>query len=121
MPEKIYCGLDKDRYSGMTPIGNIIKDAWLFDILPQTETCENWTHSQLKIISEKVKIEWDKYGCLVSNFPDDLEQRHAEINGKAVKNVRELGWDPTPPEDEVQKNRPGSAITIDNVIPGCVH
>jgi len=101
MPEKIYCGLDNDRYGGMTPIGNIIKDAWLFGILPETENCENWTHGQLQAISEKVRVEWDKYGCLVSNLPEDLRKRHAAINDKAVRKARELGWDPTPPGDEV--------------------
>lgn len=93
--------MDSDRYGGMTPIGNIIKDAWLFGILPETETCENWTHGQLQAISEKVRDEWDKYGCLVSNLPEDLRKRHADINGKAVRKARELGWDPTPPRDEV--------------------
>ena len=85
----------------MTPIGNIIKDAWLFGILPWTETCENWTHGQLQAVCEKVRVEWDKYGCLVSNLPEDLSKRHADINGKAIKKAREPGWDPTPPRDEV--------------------
>ncbi|UCB54455.1 MAG: hypothetical protein JSW45_10975 [Thiotrichales bacterium] len=98
MPEKIYCGLDKDQFGGMTPPGNIIKDAWLFGILPETE---NWTHGQLQVVNEKVKIESGKYGCLVSNLPDDLKQRHAEINTKAVKKAKVLGWGPTPPDDEV--------------------
>ena len=92
MPEKFYCGLDKDQLGGMNPLGNTIKDAWLFGIPPETETCENWTHGQLQVVNERVKIEWDRYGCLVSNLPDDLKQRHAEINGKAVKKARELGW-----------------------------
>lgn len=99
MPGKNYCGLDKDRYGGMTPVGNIIKDAWLFGVLPETETCENWTLGQLQAVSEQVRTEWDKYGCLVSNLPDELRKRHAEINDRAVRKARELGWDPTPPED----------------------
>ena len=101
LASKLYVGIDNDHYGGMTPIGNIIKDAWLFGVLPETQTCENWTHGQLQVVHEKVKIEWDKYGCLVSNLPDDLQKQHAEINDRAVKKARELGWDPTPPADEV--------------------
>ncbi len=94
MASKIYVGIDNDRYGGMTPIGNLIRDAWVFGILPETETCENWKHDRLQVVHEQVKAEWDKYGCLVSNLPDDLKQRHAEINEKAVKKARELGWVP---------------------------
>jgi hypothetical protein len=96
-----YAGIDNDHYGGMTPIGKIVKDAWLFGVIPATETCENWTHSQLQAINEQVQLEWDKYGCMVSSLPDDLKKRHAEINDKAIKKARELGWDPTPREDEV--------------------
>jgi hypothetical protein len=90
----LYCGIDKDHYGGMTPIGTIIRDAWVFGILPETETCENWSHDRLQVIHDKTKLEWDKYGCLVSNLPEELKQRHAEIYNRAVKQARELGWSP---------------------------
>lgn len=94
MGEKLYCGIDKDHYGGMTPIGTIIRDAWVFGILPESETCENWSHDRLQVIHDKTKLEWDKYGCLVSNLPEELRQRHAEIYNRAVKQARELGWSP---------------------------
>jgi hypothetical protein len=100
MATRFYVGIDKDQYGGMTPIGNLIRDAWLFGILPESETCENWTHERLQAIYEEVKTEWDKYGCLVSNLPEELKSRHAVINDKAIKKARELGWDPAPPDDE---------------------
>ncbi|MEZ5449557.1 MAG: hypothetical protein R3E89_11405 [Thiolinea sp.] len=31
-----------DLNGGMTTIGKMIRDAWLFDLIPETETCENW-------------------------------------------------------------------------------
>ena len=94
MSDKFYCGIDKDEYGGMTPIGNVIRDAWVFGILPEGEKCENWTHARLLIVHEQLKQEWDKYGCLVSNLPDDLKQRHARIYREAVDNARKLGWAP---------------------------
>jgi len=94
MTEKLYRGLDKDHYGGMTPIGTIIKDAWVFGILPEGENCENWSHQRLQMIYEQTKSEWDKYGCLVSNLPDDLKQRHVRIFGEAMENARKMGWDP---------------------------
>ena len=94
MAEQIYCGIDRDEYGGMTPIGNIIKDAWVFGILPEDETCENWAYSRLQVIHDQTKHEWDKYGCLVSNLPDELRQRHARIYQQAMDAARECGWDP---------------------------
>jgi hypothetical protein len=89
-----YAGLDNDDYGGMTPVGNMIRDAWLFGILPETEKCENWSQGQLQVIFEQVRNEWDKYGCLVSNLPEDLKQKYATYSNAAIKKARELGWDP---------------------------
>jgi hypothetical protein len=85
----------------MTTIGNFIKDAWLFGILPETETCENWKHGQLQVVSDEVKVEWDKYGCLVSRLPENLRQSHTIINDRAIRKAREPGWGPMPPEHEL--------------------
>ena len=40
--DKRYVGIDKDINGGMTTTGKIIRDAWIFGILPETETCEGW-------------------------------------------------------------------------------
>ncbi len=100
MSKTIYCGIDKDHYGGMTPIGTIIKDAWVFGLLPESENCENWSHDRLQIIYDQTRSEWDKYGCLVSSLPSELKQRHAEIYGAATKRARELGWNPELGDDD---------------------
>lgn len=92
MKDKIYAGIDDDDWGGMTPIGNVIRDAWVFGILPETQKCEKWTIGQIQAIHQQVMNEWDKYGCLVSNLPDDLRQRHTEINQAAMKRAKEMGW-----------------------------
>ena len=40
-PDK-YVGIDNDVRGGMTTIGKIIRDAWVFGLIPETETCEGW-------------------------------------------------------------------------------
>lgn len=40
MIQKKYMGIDKDPHGAMNPTGNIIRDAWVFGLIPQTETCE---------------------------------------------------------------------------------
>lgn len=99
MSGKLYSGIHDDRHGGMTAIGHIIKDAWLFGILPETETCEGWSHDRIQVIHDQVQVEWDKYGCLASKLPDDLKQKHSEIYNRAIENARNLGWDP---EDAVK-------------------
>ena len=52
------------------------------------------------MIHDQTKKEWDKYGYLVSNLPDDLRQRHSEIYQPAVDNARKLGRDPQLESDD---------------------
>lgn len=91
---KTYPGLDQDINGGMTMIGKVIRDAWVFGILPETETCSGWEISRIDAIHQQVNAEWDKYGCLVSGLPDDLRARHKRIHDAAIAHARASGWDP---------------------------
>ena len=87
-----YIGINNEINGGMTNIGKIIRDAWVFGIIPETETCEGWNLAGIDALLQKVNAEWDKYGCLVSHLPEDLFKRHQEIHGKAVEEARAAGW-----------------------------
>ncbi len=87
-----YIGIDKDEYGGMTAIGKIIRDAWVFGIIPETETCAGWNLAGINTLLNKVNAEWDKYGCLVSRLPDHLRERHQRIHGSALEKARQAGW-----------------------------
>ncbi len=89
-----YPGLNNDINGGMTMIGKIIRDAWIFEIIPETETCDGWTISRLDTIHQQVNEEWDKYGCMVSALPEELRARHKRIYDEAIAKAREKGWDP---------------------------
>ena len=91
-PDK-YVGVDNDLFGGMTSIGKTIRDAWVFELIPETETCEGWNLAGIDALYQKVNAEWDKYGCLVSHLPKELFERHQRIHNEAVKKARELGWD----------------------------
>jgi hypothetical protein len=90
-PDK-YVGIDNDINGGMTSIGKIIRDAWVFNILDESETCKGWNLAGIDSLLQKVNNEWDKYGCMVSNLPEELYQRHQKIHGAAIKHAREAGW-----------------------------
>ena len=90
-PDK-YVGIDNDLFGGMTNIGKTIRDAWVFGLIPETETCEGWTLSRIDVLLHEVNAEWDKYGCLVSQLPPELFERHQSIHRQAVEKARELGW-----------------------------
>ena len=94
MIQKNYIGIDKDPKGAMNSTGNIIRDAWLFGLIPETETCEGWTRQRVEALYDQVTNEWEKYGHLASNLPSELASRHREIYDAAVKRARELGWDP---------------------------
>ena len=91
---KTYAGLDNDIDGGMTNIGKIILDARVFGILPETETCEGWNMARLEAILQQVNTEWDKYGCMIGNLPDELRARHKQIYDQAIAQAKQRGWDP---------------------------
>ncbi|MEE9493862.1 MAG: hypothetical protein V3W04_10845 [Gammaproteobacteria bacterium] len=90
-PDK-YIGVHNEVNGGMTTIGKIIRDAWVFDLIEETETCEGWNFAGIDALLDKVNHEWDKYGCLASNLPSELFEKHQRIHGQAIKNAHAAGW-----------------------------
>ena len=91
---KRYIGIEKDVNGGMTDTGKIIRDGWVFGIIPETETCEGWTVQGIEDLWRKVQSEWEKYGFLIAGLPLDLRDRFMRIQEIAVKRARAAGWDP---------------------------
>ena len=87
-----YIGLNNEINGGMTSIGKIIRDAWVFELIPETETCEGWNLAGIDALLQKVNNEWDKYGCLVSHLPKELRERHPRIHDEAIKKAKAVGW-----------------------------
>jgi len=90
-PDK-YIGIESEVYGGMTTIGKIIRDAWVFGLIEETETCEGWNFAGVDALLDKVNREWDKYGCLVSQLPEELFVKHQRIHNKAIEQARAAGW-----------------------------
>jgi hypothetical protein len=96
---RTYVGIHRDKKGAMNPTGNIIRDAWVFGIIPESETCEGWTVRDIEALYDKVSHAWGPYGHLASNLPDDLRERHRRIYAAAVERGRREGWDPEMDED----------------------
>jgi len=90
--DKTYVGLDADSYGGMTPTGTIIRDAQVFGLIPEDETCKGWAVSRVEALYDEVSKAWHPYGHLVSRLPEDLRERHRRIYDAAIQQARELGW-----------------------------
>jgi len=87
-----YIGINNDLNGGMTSIGKIIRDAWVFGLIEETETCEGWNLAGIDALLQKVNAEWDKYGCMVSQLPEPLAKRHKEIHAVAIQKAKKSGW-----------------------------
>lgn len=87
-----YVGIQNDINGGMTTIGKLIRDAWVFELLPENETCEGWNLAGIDALLQKVNDEWDKYGCLVSHLPKDIAKRHNAIHSEGLKKAKAAGW-----------------------------
>ena len=88
---KKYVGIHNEVNGGMTDTGKIIRDAWLFGLIPENETCEGWLVQGLEDLWFKVNKEWEKYGLLVSNLPDELQQKFLRIQDEAFTRARAAG------------------------------
>lgn len=94
-----YAGFHQDKH-GMTQLGRIVLDGWLFGLIPESEDCAGWDLGRMQMLMEKVQAEWDKYANLPSRLPTELRERHAEIYARALVQARDKGWDPELGDDE---------------------
>ncbi len=97
--ETTYPGFNNDKH-GMTQLGRIVLDGWLFTFIPETEDCAGWSIGRMQNLMERVQNEWDKYGNLPSRLPPELRQRHADLYARAMQGARAKGWDPELGDDE---------------------
>ncbi|MCW8851163.1 MAG: hypothetical protein OQK44_00740, partial [Gammaproteobacteria bacterium] len=70
----------------------MIRDAWVFDILPETEDCSGWTAQRLDALYDQVAKAWEPYGHLPSQLPPDLREKHARIFQQALELAKTKGW-----------------------------
>lgn len=97
--QQIYIGIHNDT-SGLSPTANIIRDAWVFGILPESETCEGWSLDRIEEVYDKVSAAWEPYGHLASRLPPELRERHARIYAAAIQRARASGWNPELDDEE---------------------
>ncbi len=93
MTRQNYAGVDQDTHGGMTHMGRVVRDAWVFGILPETETCAGWDAARMQGLYEQVYAAWEPYAHLPSLLPDDLRARHARVYAAAIQDARTRGWD----------------------------
>ncbi|MBL4691052.1 MAG: hypothetical protein JKY68_06265 [Rhodospirillales bacterium] len=89
-----YVGINNEINGAMTDTAKIIRDAWTFGLIPETETCENWVAGELQTLWDKVNARWAEYGFKVAALPPDIRERFDRIQDDAVKQARKSGWNP---------------------------
>lgn len=100
MKEKMtYSGFNQDSH-GMTMLGRVVLDGWLFDLLPRSQDCAGWDLTRMQQLMGQIEARWDQYGTLPSRLPPELQKRHAELYAWASDRGRTLGWNPELDDDE---------------------
>lgn len=95
-----YVGLRKEINGGMTHFGQMVRDGWVFGIIPDSEDCTNWDAGQMQLLYEKVYAEWEKYAHLPSRLPAELRMRHEKIYREAIARAKASGWNPELGDDD---------------------
>ncbi|GAB4204502.1 MAG: hypothetical protein Fur0019_05340 [Tibeticola sp.] len=97
--EPTYAGLHQDQH-GLTQLGRIVLDAWVFGLIADDEDCAGWPLGRMQALMEQVNARWDAYANLPSRLPPELRERHARLYAEAIERARAKGWDPELGEDE---------------------
>ncbi len=100
MTQQCYVGIEQDENGGLTHLGRMVRDAWVFAILPESETCAGWNATQMQSLYEKVHAAWEPYAHLPSLLPPELQQRHTKIYAQAIEYAKTKGWDPELKDDD---------------------
>ncbi len=100
MTKQAYIGIDQDDDAGLTPLGRIVRDAWVFEILPESETCAGWDMGRMQNLYERVYAAWEPYAHIPSRLPDALRERHAKFYEEAIQEAKNNGWNPELPDDD---------------------
>lgn len=87
-----YAGIDHEENHGMTLTGRLIRDAWVFGLLPESHTFAGKSAGDLHSLFEKVHQAWEPYGQLPSRLPPELAERHARIHDEAIQRAKAEGW-----------------------------
>jgi len=87
-----YPGIHDDVYGGMTDLGRLIRDAWVFGLLPESETGKGWDRARFDELYARVDAAWEPHGHIVSRLPPELRARHERIYAEAITRARALGW-----------------------------
>src|SRR4051794_7917166 len=95
MTAQAYEGIYNDEASGLTRLGRIVMDAWVFEIINSSETCAGWDAVRMQALEQQVAAAWAIYDNKASNLPDDLRMRHAMIYEHAMMRGQDQGWDAT--------------------------
>ena len=91
--KQTYAGFNQDTH-GITTLGRVVLDAWLFDLLPRSEDCAGWDIQRMQRLMQQVNEHWDAHSNLPSCLPPELRERHTELYAWATARARERGWDP---------------------------
>jgi len=97
---KVYPGLGEDANGGLTPLGKVVMDAWVFSLLPEDEDCAGWDVARMQQLYDQVHRAWEPFGHLPSRLPEALRERHGRIYDAATTRAKAAGWSPEHEYDE---------------------
>ncbi len=97
---RTYPGIELEENGGISSYGRIIRDAWVFGILPENDGCAGRTATDMRLLTDKVQLAWAPYGQIPSQLPPELAERHMRIHDAAIKAARDKGWNPELNDDD---------------------
>lgn len=94
-----YAGFFEDSH-GITQLGRVVLDAWVFAIIPREEDCKQWDLGRMQNLMQQVQEAWDAHGGLPSRLPPELGREHEATYNWAMDRARSLGWSSTLGDDD---------------------
>ena len=88
-PNKTYAGYNHDKH-GITTMGRVVLDAWVFGFLPETEDCAGWDLGRMQVLMEKVETEWDKFSTHSGSRLSEDADGHFDNRTPHARIIRDL-------------------------------
>ena len=100
MNKPVYSGIDNDEQGGLTHLGRIVMDSWVFGILPESQKCQGWDYGRMQDLYDQVNKRWDEFGPIPAHLPEPFRSNHERIYAQAVERAKNQGWDPDLSDEE---------------------
>ena len=76
----------------MTNTGKLMRDAWVFGLLPEGQGLAGQNTVSLQMLADDVGTCWKQHGNCVNCLSRELRNHYTRIHAEAIRRAKASGW-----------------------------